>query len=84
MSALGFVLYCSRWAHQNAAEAATIRVVIHLILAIFGKVPDLYAIYLNYSLFYGSTDDALMEYRIHRIGKKCHYIYTHMAFTFLQ
>ena len=59
-----------RLGHHDAAEAPAVGVIVHLVLLVFGIVPDLDAVYLHRALLHGPADDALVQHGADRVGKQ--------------
>ena len=56
--------------HHHAAEAPAVGVVVHLLLFVFGVVPDLHAVDLHQALPGRPADDALVKHRVDGVRKQ--------------
>ena len=59
-----------RLRHHNAAPAAAVGVVVHLLLFVFGIVADLDGVNVQNTLFLGAAENADFERRLHRVGEE--------------
>ena len=68
-----------RLSHHHAAEAPAVGIVVHLLLPVLSKVPDLHAVDLHDAFGGGAADDALMQHGMYGIREEGQNVYFHLT-----